>query len=210
MLFSTEQTKQIDYLADWPAHYYEIPTGAARKKALDDITKQGLDVPADSIRRHFCELRFFSKNKAGTIDTFMHAWMMIKSSSAAGVSFLKKKRLMRELETYMEELCLLPSTLFSQEEQQILTDEWRDFSHSFLASCTGSKAYCSTLFGFVPIKDATIAQKIAEEILLVTRDYPANFGLSEEFAPFRQIMCDTYCQTIAQGEQYLLSCHTKT
>lgn len=203
MLFKEEPAKQTDYLTDWPAHYYEISGGMARRDALDDIAKQGRSVPADSIRRYFCEHRFFSLNNTGNVDIFMRAWMMIKASSAAGVSFLQKKRLFRQLKNYMQDLCLLPSTPLSQEEQQILTEEWRDFACSFLSSCTGSKAYCSTLFGFVPIKDTIVAEKIAEEILLVTKNYPAKLGLSEEFAPFRQIMCDTYCQMIEQGEQYL-------
>lgn len=203
MILKKEPATQTDYLADWPAHYYEIPNGMARRDALDTIAKQGRSVPADSIRRYFCEHRFFSLNNTGNVDIFMRAWMMIKASSAAGVSFLQKKQLIRQLETHMQDLCLLPSTPLSQEEQQILTEEWRDFACSFLSSCTGSKAYCSTLFGFVPIKDTIVAEKIAEEILLVTKNYPAKLGLSEEFGPFRQIMCDTYCQMIEHGEQYI-------
>lgn len=135
----------------------------------------------------------------------MRAWTMIQASSAAGVSFLKKKRLTAELETYMRELCLLWDTPRSETEEKILMEEWRDFARTFIASCTGSKAYCSTLFGFVPIKDTVIAEKIAAEILLVTRDYPGKLGLADTFAPFRQVMCDTYCQMIEQGETYLSS-----
>ena len=192
MLFSKEKGPQIDYLADWPAHYYEIPTGLERRNTLEQIEQQRRSDSADAARKYFCSRRFFSKDNTGNVDAFMHAWMMIKASSAAGVSFLQKKRLTQELKTYMEELCLLSDTPLSKTEEMIRAEEWRDFARAFLASCTDSKAYCSTLFGFVPIKDAVVAEKIAAEITLVTEEYPAKLGLSEEFAPFRKIMQETY------------------
>lgn len=205
MLLKNENTATTDYLADWPSHYYEIPTGMERLEALDHMAGQGLETPEDSFRRAFCEKRFFSIDPSGKTDLFMRAWTMIQASSASGVSFLKKKRLTAELETYMKDLCLLWDASGSEWEEKIRTEEWRDFARTFIASCTGSKAYCSTLFGFVPIKDTVIAEKIAAEILLVTRDYPGKLGLADAFAPFRQIMCETYCQMMEQGETYLSS-----
>ena len=47
------------------------------------------------------------------------------------------------------------------------------------------------------------AEKLAAEILLVTRDYPALFDLADEFAPFRKVMIETFCQMIENGETYL-------
>lgn len=202
MLLQNKTTQQTDYLADWPAHYYEIPTGTGRRTALEQAKKQGLTTPADSYRRKYCDKRFFSRNNTGNIDTFMHAWMMIKASSAAGISLFQKKRLTRELKGYMEALCLLPSQPLSQEEQAVLMEEWQDFACSFLFSCTDSKAYRSTLFGFVPIKDNILAEKIAAEILLVTKEYPAKLHLSEEFLPFHQVMRDACCQMIEGSEVY--------
>lgn len=84
-----------------------------------------------------------------------------------------------------------------------LKEEWQDFARRFIASCAGSKAYCATIFGVMPMNDSKAAEKIAAEILLVTKDYPALFGCEEVFAPFRQVMCDTYCQMIEAGENYL-------
>ena len=37
----------------------------------------------------------------------------------------------------------------------------------------------------------------------VTRDYPALFDLADEFAPFRKVMIETFCQMIENGETYL-------
>lgn len=203
MLKHNSDTQQTDYLANWPVHYYEIPSATQRMEALETIQKQGTATNADTYRKALCEKRFFSINKDGTLDSFMHAWMMIMASSAAGVSFLKKKRLKRELEAYMETLCILSFQPDTDEALAIRAEEWRDFARNFIYSCSESKAYCSTLFGLVPIKDTGIARKIADDILMVTSDYPAKFGLSDEFASFRDIMCEVYCQLIENGETYL-------
>ena len=66
---------------------------------------------------------------------------------------------------------------------------------------------CSTLFGIVPIKDAAVAEKIAQDIDLVTKDYPAAFGLEEAVRPFRSIMVDAFCQYIPNGESVWKSMH---
>lgn len=91
----------------------------------------------------------------------------------------------------------------------ILEEEWKNFAYTYLASCTGSRAYCSTLFGIVPIKDAAVAEKIAQDIDLVTKDYPAAFGLEEAVRPFRSIMVDAFCQYIPMGNQSGNRCMNK-
>lgn len=57
-------------------------------------------------------------------------------------------------------------------------------------------------FGIVPIKDASVARKIAEEIDFVTRTYPQKLELADEFAPFREVMVNTYCNMIENGSSY--------
>lgn len=203
MLLQNDTQEPIDYLQDWPMHYYEIPTAIQRMTILDDAEKKGITTGIDIYRKILCQKRFFSINQKGTVDSFLNAWMMIKASSAAGVTLLQKKRLKRELITYMGMLCLTDFDYHTEESLTALTEEWRDFARYFIYSCTGSKAYCSTLFGFVPIKDSVIAEKIAAEIVQVTMDYPAKFGLEAEFSPFRNIMYDTYYQMISHGETYL-------
>lgn len=203
MLLHDSNINQNNYLADWPAHYYEIPTAVQKTEALESIQKQGIATAADTYRKALCEKRYFSKNKNGTIDSFLSAWIMIKASSASGVSFLTKKRLQCELEGYMEDLCLLHFPYEDEEALAVRAEEWHAFAVCFIQSCSDSKVYCSTLFGIVPIKDSIVAEKIAAEILLVTSDYPAKFGLADEFAPLREIMCEVYCQMIENGETYL-------
>ena len=199
----TNQTStNIDYLADWPTHYYDIPTGAERIRYLDAAAAQGMADPADPYRRRLCEKRFFSINETGTADAFMRAWMMIQISSASGASFIGKKRQKRKLEDHMRDLCLLDHEPENEAEQAALEAEWRDFAECFLSACTGSKSYRSTLFGLVPISDAAVAEKMALEIIEVTRNYPAQFGLAETFRPLFAILKQLYCQTVEHGADY--------
>ena len=102
----------------------------------------------------------------------------------------------------MKDLCLLVYAPENETEQAVLLTEWENFAKVLLASCTGSKTYCSTLFGIVPIKDASVARKIAEEIDFVTRTYPQKLELADEFAPFREVMVNTYCNMIENGSSY--------
>lgn len=203
MLLKNQKEDTTDYTKDWPARYYDIPTGALRREHLERAKSEGFAVSTDPYREMLCERRFFSKNKDGSVDSFFRAWTMIKASAAAGVSFFQKKRQKKELLAYMNDLCLSPEHPLPESADAVLIEEWQDFARGLISSCTGSKAYCSTLFGFVPIKDAKVAEKLAAEILLVTRDYPALFDLADEFAPFRKVMTDTFCQMIENGETYL-------
>ena len=111
-------------------------------------------------------------------------------------------RFQKELKQYMKDLCLLEYAPENETEQAVLLTEWENFAKVLLASCTGSKTYCSTLFGIVPIKDASVARKIAEEIDFVTRTYPQKLELADEFAPFREVMVNTYCNMIENGSSY--------
>ena len=176
MLLKNQKEDTTDYTKDWPARYYDIPTGALRREHLKRAKAEGFAVPADSYREMLCERRFFSEKKDGTVDGFFRAWTMIKASAAAGVSFFQKKRQKKELLTYMKDLCLSPDDLLPESADAVLIEEWQD---------------------------AKVAEKLAAEILLVTRDYPALFDLADEFAPFRKVMIETFCQMIENGETYL-------
>ena len=104
MLLKKEKPAQIDYLENWPEHYYEIENAKERKEILAQAISRGLDLPNDNYRMKLLEKRY---GKDGKNDAFMKAWMMIKASGAAGISFFNKRHLQKELKQYMKDLCLL-------------------------------------------------------------------------------------------------------
>lgn len=201
MLLKRERQPQIDFLENWPAHYYEIKNTIQRKAFLKKAIDQNLDPVHDQYRMKLLSSRFFKENKKGTADSFMLAWIMIKASAAASDPFLIKKQ-QQELKKYLKNLYLYDFVPENEAEQQVLLEEWNDFARCYLSSCVGSKSYCSTLFNIVPLKDDMIAKKIADEIDLVTRLYPAKFNLEDFFIPLRQIFISTYCEMIENGESY--------
>ena len=104
MLLKKEKPAQIDPLENWPEHYYEIENAKERKEILAQAISRGLDLPNDNYRMKLLEKRY---GKDGKNDAFMKAWMMIKASGAAGISFFNKRHLQKELKQYMKDLCLL-------------------------------------------------------------------------------------------------------
>ena len=94
MLLKKEKPAQIDYLENWPEHYYEIENTKERKEILAQAISRGLDLPNDNYRMKLLEKRY---GKDGKNDAFMKAWMMIKASGAAGISFFNKRHLQKEL-----------------------------------------------------------------------------------------------------------------
>ena len=97
MLLKKEKPAQIDPLENWPEHYYEIENTKERKEILAQAISRGLDLPNDNYRMKLLEKRY---GKDGKSDAFMKAWMMIKASGAAGISFFNKRHLQKELKQY--------------------------------------------------------------------------------------------------------------
>lgn len=202
MLLKKDFTPDSNYLANWPAHYYEIEDINLRQDHLRYAIEQQLDPVYDSLRLALLLKRFGNDRNEKRPDLFLRAFMMIKAQSASGTSFLNKRRQKKELLTYLDTLGILNYPTEPPAAKQVLMEEWQNFSHVFLANCAGSKSYCSTLFGMIPIKDSIVAEKIAIEIDLVTRTYPARFDLAEQMLPLRNVMADTYCKNIENGSVY--------
>ena len=210
MLLKNLESPPINYLDYWPEHYYEIDDPAIRKTVLMQAIDQKLDPACDSFRLTLLEKRYkITDKKNRTIDTFMRAWTMIKAADATGVNFFQKRYQKRELEKLMVDLCLLDSPVTSEAEQSVLEAEWAAFARFYIITCTGSKAYCSTLFGIVPIRDTSVASKIADEIDLVTRRYPASLNLADSFIPLRKVFSEIYCKMIENGIDYWRSFENK-
>lgn len=205
MLLKNNQMDETEYLKDWPAHYYEIPTGLKRKEALEKAEKEGFAVSSDVYRRKLCEKRFFTGNRDGTVDLFMRSWLMIKAAGDSGLPLFGMKKVKKELETQMENLCLPGYEALCQEERTALREEWGDFAERFIDACAQSRNYGYTLpwLGLGRCSDSAIAEKIAVEIFFITRDYPAHFGMEAQFLPLREVMCETYLRMIANAGEYL-------
>lgn len=201
MLSRKKITSKINYLEDWPTYYYDIPTPSLRKEYLEQAIASNLDPDHDLYRMELLKKRFGIKGKKDSGDRFMFAWLMIKSAAVAKDTILIKKQ-HRELEGYLDDLCLPGFSSASPAMRQILEEEWSDLARRYIIACTKSKNYSSTFFGIIPLNDDIVAQKLADEIDLVTRIYPDKFGFEKEFLPLRRMFMDAYFQFIADADSY--------
>lgn len=201
MLSRKKITSKINYLEDWPTYYYDIPTPSLRKEYLEQAIASNLDPDHDLYRMELLKKRFGIKGKKDSGDRFMFAWIMIKSAALARDNLLIQKQ-KRELEQYLKDLCLRGFVPESPAMEQVLEDEWSDFARRYIISCAKSKNYCSTFFSVIPLKYDAIAQKLADEIDLVTRIYPDKFEMAQDFLPLRRMFMDAYYQLIDDANFY--------
>ena len=101
MLLNNEN---VDYLSEWPAHYYEIEDINERERILQLAIEQKLDPALDEKRLLILRKRFGDHPAEKRADLFLRAWMMIQAASAGGVSFFTEKRQKKELCGYLMQL----------------------------------------------------------------------------------------------------------
>ena len=141
MLLNNEN---VDYLLEWPAHYYEIEDINERERILQLAIEQKLDPALDEKRLLILRKRFGDHPAEKRADHFLRAWMMIQAASAGGVSFFQKKRQKKELCGYLMQLGIRTDEKQNVEKDAdvedvcgyILEEEWKNFAYTYLASCT--------------------------------------------------------------------------
>ena len=74
MLLNNEN---VDYLLEWPAHYYEIEDINERERILQLAIEQKLDPALDEKRLLILRKRFGDHPAEKRADHFLRAWMMV-------------------------------------------------------------------------------------------------------------------------------------
>ena len=104
------------------------------------------------------------------------------------------------MESMMLAFAKSPETLAL--EQQLLRLEWKAFAKFWMETCIKDKSYSSTVFGFVRMKDESLAKKLAQEIGDVCVFIPRTLGLEERAVPLRNAVVKAYEEMIYQGRRY--------
>lgn len=138
--------------------------------------------------------RFSHHPKKGTVDHFMHAFMMAKIQASNGSGLFRKKAQKKYTE-YAKTLYLTEYQTASGSQKEAIENEWVDFSKTYINCCVGNQQYGSACFGMIPLNQQAVNEKIKNEISLVTREYPARLGMEELFRPLNEIMLRTFLQT---------------
>ena len=139
--------------------------------------------------------RFETDKKGKQTDLYSRAFLTIRSAEASG-SLLFQGRLKKELLQCMEELGLTMDQIPEE-----LTEEWKAFAKDYIEACLKSRAYGSTLFGMLPMKEDGVSLKLSEDLQVILYDYPRRFGLEDAFLPLRKIFREEFLAQIKDGEE---------
>lgn len=187
----------LNYLENWPEHYYEIKDINERENILKSYIEKNPDSLDDQTRLQLLQKRFVFLKDHKRADLFMRGWINSKTLSTENIHFFNKKRIEKEFRQCLEDLCIL-----NYERSPILHEEWKSFSQEFILSCIDSHSYKQVAVGIGHVSDKNVAMRIAGDIDHITKKLPASFLLEEECKELHDIMVETYQQMLENGEQY--------
>lgn len=187
----------LNYLENWPEHYYEIKDINERENILKSYIEKNPDSLDDQNRLQLLQKRFVFLKDHKRADLFMRGWINSKTLTTENIHFFNKKRIEKEFRQCLEDLCIL-----NYERSPILHEEWKSFSQEFILSCIDSHSYKQVAVGIGHVSDKNVAMRIAGDIDHITKKLPASFLLEEECKELHDIMVETYQQMLENGEQY--------
>ena len=187
----------LNYLENWPEHYYEIKDINERENILKSYIEKNPDSLDDQNRLQLLQKRFVCLKDHKRADLFMCGWINSKTLTTENIHFFNKKRIEKEFRQCLEDLCIL-----NYERSPILHEEWKSFAQEFILSCIDSHSYKQVAVGIGHVSDKNVAMRIAGDIDHITKKLPASFLLEDECKELHDIMVETYQQMLENGEQY--------
>lgn len=187
----------LNYLENWPEHYYEIKDINERENILKSYIEKNPDSLDDQNRLQLLQKRFVCLKDHKRVDLFMRGWINSKTLTTENIHFFNKKRIEKEFRQCLEDLCIL-----NYERSPILHEEWKSFAQEFILSCIDSHSYKQVAVGIGHVSDKNVAMRIAGDIDHITKKLPAYFLLEDECKELHDIMVETYQQMLENGEQY--------
>ena len=187
----------LNYLENWPEHYYEIKDINERENILKSYIEKNPDSVDDQNRLQLLQKRFVCLKDHKRADLFMRGWINSKTLTTENIHFFNKKRIEKEFRQCLEDLCIL-----NYERSPILHEKWKSFAQEFILSCIDSHSYKQVAVGIGHVSDKNVAMRIAGDIDHITKKLPASFLLEDECKELHDIMVETYQQMLENGEQY--------
>ena len=187
----------LNYLENWPEHYYEIKDINERENILKSYIEKNPDSLDDQNRLQLLQKRFVCLKDHKRADLFMCGWINSKTLTTENIHFFNKKRIEKEFRQCLEDLCIL-----NYERSPILHEEWKSFAQEFILSCIDSHSYKQVAVGIGHVSEKNVALRIAGDIDHITKKLPASFLLEDECKELHDIMVETYQQMLENGEQY--------
>ena len=138
----------LNYLENWPEHYYEIKDINERENILKSYIEKNPDSLDDQNRLQLLQKRFVCLKDHKRADLFMRGWINSKTLTTENIHFFNKKRIEKEFRQCLEDLCIL-----NYERSPILHEEWKSFAQEFILSCIDSHSYKQVAVGIGHVSD---------------------------------------------------------
>ena len=97
----------LNYLENWPEHYYEIKDINERENILKSYIEKNPDSVDDQNRLQLLQKRFVCLKDHKRADLFMRGWINSKTLTTENIHFFNKKRIEKEFRQCLEDLCIL-------------------------------------------------------------------------------------------------------
>ena len=182
-------------LLNWPDCYYLQKNAKIRKQLLDAADAAGLTPEENGFRRRLYEIRYPAKpGPEGTqIDNYLKAWMEMRFMCERSGGFLSKND-PKKCRAVMDSIGY--SEADTREKKNLLYEEIHHLGLLYIALCQEDRQYNSVLFGFGKLNEAKQAEKVASEVLSVTKIAPEKYNSVE--------LCDIWTRAIreAYSEMY--------
>ena len=88
----------LNYLENWPEHYYEIKDINERENILKSYIEKNPDSVDDQNRLQLLQKRFVCLKDHKRADLFMRGWINSKTLTTENIHFFNKKRIEKESE----------------------------------------------------------------------------------------------------------------
>lgn len=168
---------------DWPMNYYMEFNPEMR---LSILSTQD-DSQEDIIFMHkLYDMRYTLDKHEKTIDEFTRAWLLMKIDTNSRPGILTRSKLRKTWLDYAHTFFLDIYADCSEQQQNLIVQEWNAFFNQFLHTCSVDKTYGSTFFGVIPLTKDALSSKVASELNLLTNEYPALLDIDELFLPLHE------------------------
>ncbi len=117
---------------------------------------------------------------------YLKALILMKISAENDNPRFFKWRLKKEWLSYARDFGLPELPSLSEEEKEARKKDFTDFFLYYIDLCLHDKAYGSTLFGMISLKDATVREKMENELKNTLVIFPEKLGMEELFLPLFQ------------------------
>lgn len=184
---------------NWLTNYYIEEDKDKRKEILLQNMNNG-SIKENELRLQLWFLRYAPREKASSnIDYFVKSFMELITESKISLNLFNRKAEAKRMNRIMENLGIIPSDLFSCNQEcdatlvnHLLSLEYAAFAAYYMHFSSRDHHYGSAFMGSITLKEAQVTEKLARDFKDACIVTPRMFGLEDSFAVFKNSCFDSF------------------